>query len=350
MQELQKITHHWAWFHVAEDGIKHRGQMRWLRARLPKNLLAAALLTLGGALHDARGQGRPEVALNHIYVTLDSVTLAAAETSTFLVKEFSHHRKETNRTTDGRSWTGVNLFGERTYVELFPRGQRGGIGFSGLALSVEQSGAIDSVAAWLTAKFGLPLFRRLTEGVRDGRTFRWFHSVSVDHPRGDTLWQMTSWVMEVHPDFYSVLLRDTAGRADDISRKRYLQRRYQPERLVRDIVGLSFALLPTIGEQLKGELEAVGWRIESRGEPGSYRAIGPEADIVVAPVARGQPYGIREIRFALNNGRQGIRAHPIGNSRLEICGARARWRFGVRESFPSADASGFCQSGAASSQ
>src|SRR6476659_2536108 len=25
---------HWAWFHVAEHEINHRGQMRWLRARL----------------------------------------------------------------------------------------------------------------------------------------------------------------------------------------------------------------------------------------------------------------------------------------------------------------------------
>ena len=26
---------HWAWFHVAEDEISHRGQIRWLRARIP---------------------------------------------------------------------------------------------------------------------------------------------------------------------------------------------------------------------------------------------------------------------------------------------------------------------------
>ncbi|MET0551829.1 MAG: DUF664 domain-containing protein [Vicinamibacteria bacterium] len=26
---------HWAWFHVAEDEISHRGQIRWLRSRLP---------------------------------------------------------------------------------------------------------------------------------------------------------------------------------------------------------------------------------------------------------------------------------------------------------------------------
>jgi uncharacterized damage-inducible protein DinB len=29
------LNAHWAWFHVAEDEINHRGQIRWLRARLP---------------------------------------------------------------------------------------------------------------------------------------------------------------------------------------------------------------------------------------------------------------------------------------------------------------------------
>ena len=29
------LNAHWAWFHVAEDEINHRGQVRWLRARLP---------------------------------------------------------------------------------------------------------------------------------------------------------------------------------------------------------------------------------------------------------------------------------------------------------------------------
>jgi hypothetical protein len=92
---------------------------------MPRYGLCAALsISLAASAASAQPR-RPEVLLNHVYVTLDSVTLAAAETSSFLVKEFSHHRKETNRTTDGRSWTGVNLFGEQTYVELFPRGQRG---------------------------------------------------------------------------------------------------------------------------------------------------------------------------------------------------------------------------------
>ncbi len=29
-----RINAHWAWFHVLEDEINHRGQIRWLRARL----------------------------------------------------------------------------------------------------------------------------------------------------------------------------------------------------------------------------------------------------------------------------------------------------------------------------
>jgi len=28
-------THLWAWYHVMEDELSHRGQIRWLRARLP---------------------------------------------------------------------------------------------------------------------------------------------------------------------------------------------------------------------------------------------------------------------------------------------------------------------------
>ena len=29
------INMHWAWFHVMEDEVNHRGQIRWLRSRLP---------------------------------------------------------------------------------------------------------------------------------------------------------------------------------------------------------------------------------------------------------------------------------------------------------------------------
>lgn len=31
-----RMNAHWAWFHVGEDETSHRGQIRWLRARLPR--------------------------------------------------------------------------------------------------------------------------------------------------------------------------------------------------------------------------------------------------------------------------------------------------------------------------
>jgi len=34
MKIAPNMNAHWAWFHVGEDEINHRGQIRWLRARL----------------------------------------------------------------------------------------------------------------------------------------------------------------------------------------------------------------------------------------------------------------------------------------------------------------------------
>lgn len=46
-----KLSAHWAWFHVAEDEINHRGRIRWLRARLGCGLDAERTI----ARHDQPG-------------------------------------------------------------------------------------------------------------------------------------------------------------------------------------------------------------------------------------------------------------------------------------------------------
>jgi len=48
---IPRINAHWAWFHVAEDEINHRGQIRWLRARLPKK---ESTLATGHPTNDER--------------------------------------------------------------------------------------------------------------------------------------------------------------------------------------------------------------------------------------------------------------------------------------------------------
>ena len=37
----RNLNAHWAWFHVAEEEINHRGQIRWLRVRLPTPIRVA---------------------------------------------------------------------------------------------------------------------------------------------------------------------------------------------------------------------------------------------------------------------------------------------------------------------
>jgi hypothetical protein len=32
----RRVNHHWMWFHVLEDELNHRGQIRWLKRRLPR--------------------------------------------------------------------------------------------------------------------------------------------------------------------------------------------------------------------------------------------------------------------------------------------------------------------------
>lgn len=35
LEHMPEMNAHWAWFHVMEDEIGHRGQIRWLRSRIP---------------------------------------------------------------------------------------------------------------------------------------------------------------------------------------------------------------------------------------------------------------------------------------------------------------------------
>ena len=43
LRAAPKMNAHFAWFHVAEDEINHRGQIRWLRARLSKGTHSGAV-------------------------------------------------------------------------------------------------------------------------------------------------------------------------------------------------------------------------------------------------------------------------------------------------------------------
>ena len=117
------------------------------------------------------------------------------------------------------------------------------------------------------------------------------------------------------------------------------------ERLLRDIISVTLALHPSIGEQLRSELEALGWPVEREADRGQYRALGPEAEIVVRPVPQGQPYGIRVLTFSLVNSSTTREVYDLGNSRLEVCARAARWTFGAPSNLRSARSRNACEVG-----
>src|SRR5437867_5997339 len=83
------------------------------------------------------------VALNHFYLTLDSDTYAAIESSEFLQGEFAPFERRTTVRTD-KTYTGIYFYGIHTYFEFFDATKSPGskVGDSGVAFGVEQSDAL----------------------------------------------------------------------------------------------------------------------------------------------------------------------------------------------------------------
>jgi hypothetical protein len=303
--------------------------------RIPRSCAAlASLAVLACAPPPARvapARGA-EVALNHVYLYVDSATVRAIMNSAFMRDSFSDLRVETNSDAGGRTWNAVYLHGEQTYFELFgPRESSFPPGFTGIALSVERPGALEGVAARLASVTGMPLYREPTRTVRGADTIPWFKQVSVVYPGyPDSLAEVYSWVIENEPAFFREVIRDTAASDDDISRRRYLVKRYRPDRLLRDITGITIALSPRRGARLLTELEAHGWTVV-RSAPGgtSGRATGPGAEIAVVPVSATRPFGLRELRMSLTRPVAAVRSIQLGpRSRLiMLTNGMARWVF-----------------------
>lgn len=266
---------------------------------------------------------RAPVSVNHVYAYLDSATMAAVEGSSFVRDTFADFRRETNTDADGSSWTALYLTGEQTYLELFPAStQTRPAGFTGLALSVEVAGALDSVATRLEQATGLPLYRQPARMVTRGDTVPWFKQVSVIYPGyPGTLAEVYTWVIENEPAFFREYIGDSTGSDSDISRRRYLAKRYRPERLMRDITGLALALSPDRGARLLAELAAHGWRVERGNARGRGRAYGPEgAVILVERATRAKPAGLRMVQFTVQE--RGT-DEPAGERMVEL-GPRSR--------------------------
>lgn len=266
-----------------------------------------------------------EVSLNHVFVTLDSATFTALAASPFLADTFSGF--------DRRTVTALYLYGQHTYVEVFAR-RAAQVGMSGLALGVEERGGIEHVASQLRNATGRNVFRSTKRGELGERSYDWFYQAIVIYP--DSLVPIFTWVMEYHPEYFAVVhgdslapVRDSA----DISRRRYLARRFRPDLMMRDVVGITLAVGDPHGDRLLTELSSHGWHVERMpGSPITGTARGPGAEIVIVPPARDGSLGIQELRFNLARAPSSEVTYRIGRTVLLLSpDGTARWELFRRD-------------------
>jgi hypothetical protein len=270
----------------------------------------------------------PAVFLNHVYIVLDSDTFNAVNDSELITKEFSGYEKRTTTTADGDTWSGSYLYGMETYIEFFDIATEdwARVGYSGLALGVEEADAISWVGEQLSkvltdcsVRYSL---RRLD---KDGSEVPWFYYTWLECGEEENVKALYLWIMEYHEDFLSTMMPEMYPESGDITRKSYLQRFSDPERHVRNISGIRVLLPTEESAVLVAELRAVGWSITQQSE--STICKGPDFEVIVDHADEGT-MGIKEIHFILSRIKEGETTFTLGNSVLEFGGdLTAVWTF-----------------------
>ena len=164
---------------------------------------------------------RPPVFLNHFFVVIDSTTFKDIEQSPFLRREFAVTEQRTTVRTD-MTYTGLYFYGTNTYFEFFDVASDTSrqIGFSGIALGVDQAGELQAVGRELSSKFSV--VQETITRQYNGKQIPWFYAGQLkDFPIDSSL---GVWFMEYHPRFLDEWNSQPGGRNQGVSRKPILQR------------------------------------------------------------------------------------------------------------------------------
>lgn len=134
--------------------------------------------------------------LNHAYRVVDAATYAAIRDTPWVGDAFAPREERTTNRPDW-SYSGLYLYGRRTYLEFFDEAaQQGPVGGSGMALGVHEGSTPAVIEAWRVTLGAArtALVARPTEagGVP------WFHLGCAEPDRRDHL---HLWSMEYHAEF-----------------------------------------------------------------------------------------------------------------------------------------------------
>jgi hypothetical protein len=269
----------------------------------------------------------PQVFLNHFYVVLDSPTCRAVEEDAFFRDHFAPNEKRTTTNAD-LTYTGLYFYGVHTYFELFDIANSAGrrLGDSGIAFGVDQPGAIKVLHEKQGPGFE-PSLKSVTR-LYQGKPIPWFLMATSRNLPYES--QLSSWIMEYHPEFLANWNPKPSGTNRGASREDILKRYTEVLKPVdkpyfEDIFGLTVAADEPIGNSLVHFCLQLGYQID-RKEAEGVALHGPDFVLRVIPASENFR-GIREVKMRTRSRRQREDEHQLGRSTLRFVGSSAIWSF-----------------------
>ncbi|MGH4030054.1 DUF5829 family protein [Actinomycetota bacterium Odt1-20B] len=272
--------------------------------------------------------GRQVLFFNHAYGVLDRETADAIEHSAYL-REFANFEVRTTTGSGGETWTGRYLKGRETYVELFGigdvPGQDGTLGSTGLGVSAERAGGLNTAAERLKDE-GVPepVRFRQTRDFGDGVPVPWFDAVFTT----DQYDAFGAWGMEYLPEYFA----DPRSRTEppnypgDVGRERYLPDDYRDHQM-RDVTSVRLAVTARDLGNTVPLLRAGGFAVRTTADGGAV-AQGGGTTIRLDAVASRDQAGLRQLTFGLNRPAKERHVEEIGHSKLVVGpGTGAVWDF-----------------------
>lgn len=252
--------------------------------------------------------------INHVYLVLSPESFQAIQQNEFLKTHFVNieHKKLDSKT--GLTWEGLYLRGEETYIELFyPQGevQFSKKGNSGIGLGTDKIGDINLVYENLknNAKdISKNLFTRNVDGVEKD----WF----------DYVVQKDSFIAP-HLSLWAMEYKESYCGSKDVSRKTYNKPYYHPQKLFKNITGITLAVDVSAQENFINLLTHSGYTCQKKSE-GHYSCKSHDFVVEIIPEAK-DVKGIQEIDILLNK-KVEKSIHTIGQTVLSLENNVAHWK------------------------
>jgi hypothetical protein len=221
-------------------------------------------------------QSLPPVYFNHATIHLPSAAYAAVAHSLFLRDEFGAFQEQTVQ-RDGGTWSysGIYIFGQHTYLELFQAGAEtrrdttvirlpGQIGFN---MWIDDRGRLPLFSERLATEKGIPM---LIDTTRDGNNLPAYDGII---PKGGlaNYFGPEMLVGSILKGYYP----------DGITREKRLASRFLPERLLHDVIGFTLTVNDAERRRLIQEFRVYGYTISGEGQ--KETAIGPGITVTLLP-------------------------------------------------------------------